>query len=258
MILPCLDYYANLETQDVLHTNCLRVYDIKGIGDMADGRKKFAETLKWIQDNTLPVMVAVGVIAVLSIAWWAYQDRHREQLREASDLLYRAQTYYESQFDLIQKEMQQARTETMPQSFLELESRYLNVIKTFKGSSQAQVAALDLSKIYFDLKQKEQAPKVLDMVPFSPALKPLLWIRKAYFFEEMKDYTGSQKMWKMLLSDQHYGKPFHGVAKLHLARMFFVENKPDEARAYLDEVEKEYEGKLEAREAEKIRLYYGD
>jgi predicted negative regulator of RcsB-dependent stress response len=223
---------------------------------MLGNQKWVARVLKWVQDRgVLAILCGVGLLA-LALGWLYYRDYKIQKLQVVSDLLYRAQTYYETQFDLIKKEMLEARVEAMPQSFLELEKRYLDVIRAYPKTSQAQIAALDLSSIYFELKQGEQAQKVLEMVTFVPSLKPLVWLRMATIHESESHWEQAQKMWKYILSDQSYAKSFHGLAKLNLARILFELKQESAALEYIFQVEKEYPDKLEGREAEKLRLYY--
>lgn len=214
------------------------------------------QALKWVQTHARTVLGGLGVAVLLAAGAWFYNNSQRQKLEEASNLLYRAQEFYHAQFDQIKKEIKKDHPEELPQSFLELEKKYLTVITQFPKSAQAQIACLDLSRTYFDLGRIEQAQKVLEMVSFLPPLQPLVKMRQAFFSEEKTDYDTSKKMWQHVLSDQKYGSPFHGMAKVHLGRLEYLTQHADAGKKLIDEVIEKYSGKFEAVEAQKVRLFY--
>src|SRR3989338_6481626 len=104
------------------------------------------QTLKWVQTRARTILLGLGVAVLLAAGTWFYNQNQRQKLEEASNLLYRAQEFYQAQFDQIKKEIKKDHPEELPQSFLELEKKYLAVVQQFPKSAQAQIACLDLSR----------------------------------------------------------------------------------------------------------------
>jgi predicted negative regulator of RcsB-dependent stress response len=219
-------------------------------------KQTLMELVKSAETRSKQIILGLILLIGVGAGIWFYQKHQQEQLSAASDLLYQAQEFYNTQFDQIRSEVKRQDQEALPQSFLGLEKKYLAVIEAFPNTAQAQLAAMDLSKAYYDLNQIEKAKHVLDMVNANPALMPLFYIRKAFYEEASADFPASKKMWQHVLSDQKNGKPFHGIAKVHLARIEYQLKNSEEGKFLLDEVIQNNREDFEAIEAEKIKLYY--
>lgn len=219
-------------------------------------RAQITRLLKWADVHSRHIVVGLVLVALCGGGWWYFKVYRLSRLQEASNLLYKAQEFHDAQMEQVKVELKGDTQAKLPQTFLDLEKRFLDVIQGYPSSAQAQIAALDLSKAYAELNRVAQAKEVLDMVRFDLPFKPLYYMRKALLAETLAEYEDSKLMWRHVLSDQQYGKSFHGVAKVHLARVEYVTNNAAAGKQLLDEVSKDYEGKFEAVEAEKIRLYY--
>lgn len=218
-------------------------------------KQNVAWVLKRIQEHVPLVIGVVVFVLVAGVGWWWYQQHVMKQQFRASDLLHRAQQYYGDEFETIKKEAQENEGQKT-KGMVELEERFLAVIAEFPKSVHAQLAALDLSRIYDELKQEKEAVAILKKVRFSGELGPIFRMRQALFFEDDDAFDDSAKLWQSIVENKEFGGPFHGIAQLHLARLAYLQKKPKEARTLLDKVSKEYEGQFEAVQAEKIRLFY--
>ncbi len=220
-----------------------------------DISKHVESLVRWSQGKLAYFVGLIVLIGLLVGAGWAYQ-KHLEEFRlEASNALYQAQTLYEEAFPQIKAHAEDP-SKPSERHLSEIESPYKNIIDSYPGTLQAQVATLDLSRIYFDLKKYDTSVEILKKSDFSKATRFLYYFRLATAHEGLKKFDEASKTWKALTLDNQVESSFHGIAKLQLARLSYMGNRKESAQKLLDEISKEYQGQFEAEQADKLKLFF--